>query len=73
MSDDTDLVYWMGRSINAMTREELQVALGEAIMQIEHLKNKNHYWMMAYMKEKQKEINAQHSRFTNPDYLASFC
>jgi len=27
---DTDLVYWMGRSINAMTREELQIALGEA-------------------------------------------
>lgn len=36
MSDrDDDLCYWDGEPINAMTREALQKALGDAVMIIE--------------------------------------
>lgn len=65
---DTDLVYWMGRSINAMTREELQIALGEAMMQNERLKGK--IWDYMRRQHNEQTIN---SRFTNPEYIASFC
>lgn len=65
---DMDLVFWLGRSINAMTREELQTALGEAMMQIENLRAKAAYWQGMY------KINEKHnSRFTNPEYIDSFC
>ena len=35
MSNDPDLCYWDGQAINAMTREALQKALGDALMIIE--------------------------------------
>jgi hypothetical protein len=74
---DTDLVYWMGKSINAMTREELQTALGEAIMAIEHLKRKTAYQTayIQYAELRIKEnVDAQNnSRFTNESYINSFC
>jgi hypothetical protein len=73
---DTDLVYWMGRSINAMTREELQVALGDAMMQIEYFKKSNDYKKnyVAFLEMRIKdELHDSCSRFTNPDYITSFC
>lgn len=69
---DSDLVYWLGHSINAMTREELQIALGEAMMQIENLKNKNYYWMMAFAKERTN--NEKHnSRVASIELRTSCC
>ena len=72
---DTDLVYWLGRSINAMTREELQIALGEAIIMIDNQRNelsKLRHWYNRAMEDCEIEVQSI-SRFTNLEYLASFC
>lgn len=72
---DSDLVYWMGRSINAMTREELQTALGEAMLVINGQKNeltKLRNWYNRAMEDCEIEVQSI-SRYSNLDYLASFC
>lgn len=70
---DSDLVYWMGRSINAMIREELQTALGEAMMQIE--RHKNNYWQLykEVLRLKAEVISAHNSRSASIELRTSCC
>lgn len=78
MSNDIDLIYWNGHSINAMTREQLQDALADTIMIIENQQHKNIMLKLMYNFSygkfgKKDENEIYHSRFANPDYIASFC
>lgn len=71
---DTDLTYWNGQPINAMTREDLQTALAGAIAVIDGQKNEliklRHWYNKAMESGEFDEISA--SRYINPDYIASF-